>query len=261
MRRLLPARGPFAKRRAPWADLEPEACFTGIRAPLFAYFRMPFADPSDLTSPLGAPVYARAAALIEEAERQYERLMWEFESGERALYIDETAIRRNARGEMQLPERRLYRMLNTGNDELFMDWSPQIRDEAIINGFERILQRIEFNCGLAYGTLSDPQTSEKTAEEIRSSKQRSYATITEIQTALRAALSGWAAAADILCSIYGLAPEGEYRIDFEFDDSVVAGRTTEFAERMQLLNSGVISAEEMRAWYLGEENEGRKDNE
>lgn len=244
-----------------WADFEPEVYFTNVKAPMFAYLRMPFADPSDLTSPLGAPVFARAGALIEDAERQYERLLWEFESGERALYIDETAMRRNMFGEMLLPEHRLYRMLNTGNDELFMDWSPEIRDEALINGFERILQRIEFNCGLAYGTLSDPQSVEKTAEEIRASRQRSYATITEIQTALKAALTGWAEAADILCSIYGLAPEGEYSIDFEFDDSIVAPRTTEFSERMQLLNAGVITSEEMRAWYLGEEYIGRKTDE
>ncbi len=238
-----------------WADIEPSVRLEGVKTPLFSYFKMPFIDQSDITSALGAPIFARAGRLMDDAQKQYERILWEFESGERALYVDETAVRRNFRGESALPQKRLYRLLNTGNDELFMDWSPEIRDEQLINGFERILQRIEFNCGLAYGTLSDPQTVEKTAEELRASKQRSYATITEIQTALREALCDWAKAADTLCGLYALAPEGEYSIDFSFDDSIIADRKTEFEERLQLFKEGIITAEEMRSWYMGENTE------
>lgn len=239
-----------------WADLDREVIIEGVTIPLFAYFKMPFVSTDDIMSPLGSPVFSRAARLIEDAERQYERMLWEFESGERALYVDETAVKRGIRGETQLPDKRLYRMLNTGNDELFEDWTPELRDEALINGFNRILQRIEFNCGLAYGTLSDPQEVEKTAEEIRSSKQRSYATVTEIQTALENALRSWAAVADVLCDIYALAPSGDYFIDFAFDDSIIADRQTEFSERLELLKEGVITADEMRSWYMGESEGG-----
>lgn len=235
-----------------WADIEPEVTISDLDIPLFSYFKMPSPSPDDISSPLGAPIYSRAVELIEDANKQYERLLWEFESGERALYIDETAIRRGARGEAAIPDKRLYRMLSTGNDELFEDWTPDIRDEAFINGLERILKRIEFNCGLAYGTLSDPQAVDKTAEEIRSSKQRSFATVTEIQTSLKKALLGWISAANALADIYSITKDGEYKVDFSFDDSIVADRPTEFAERMQLLNTGVITAEEMREWYLGE---------
>ena len=76
--------------------------------------------------------------------------------------------------------------------------------------------------------------------------------MSEIQTALKSALLGWIAAADILCDLDGLSAKGEYTVDFEFDDSIVADRQAEFSERMQLLSAGVLSAEEMRSWYLGE---------
>lgn len=234
-----------------WAELEPRIELEGIENPLFAYFKMPFVNISDLSSPFGVPVYARAVELIDDAQKQYDRIKWEFESGERALYLDESAFRRNIRGEIQLPDRRLYRLLSTGNDELFCDWTPQLRDEALINGFERILQRVEFNCGLAYGTLSDPQTVDKTAEEIRASKQRSYATVTQIQTALKTALGEWVQAAGGLADICMFIPEGEVHMEIMFDDSIITDRSAEFGERMQLLASGVITAEEMRAWYLG----------
>ncbi len=234
-----------------WSGLEKEVILEGVKHGLFAYFGMPFINVKDLKSPLGEPIFARSCDLIDDANRQYERLLWEFESGERALYVDETAVKRGARGEAQLPDKRLYRTLLTGNDELFQDWSPEIRDEAIINGLMRILQRIEFNCGLAYGTLSDPQAVDKTAEEIRASKQRSYATVTEIQTALKNAFVAWLRAASVLCDVYSLAPSGDYEMDIAFDDSIIADRKTEFEERMALLDKGVISTEEMKNWYMG----------
>ena len=64
--------------------------------------------------------------------------------------------------ENALPKRknRIYRKYDVDNldGNFYNVFSPEIRDSAQFNYFNRILQRIEFNCGLAYGTLSDPQT-------------------------------------------------------------------------------------------------------
>lgn len=236
-----------------WSDIEPETCICGIKRPLFSYFKMPMANFIDANSPMGVSVFARSCKLIRDADKQYERLMWEFESGERALYVDEAAMRRDARGNTMVPDKRLYRLLNSGDDNLFADWSPQIRDESIINGLNEILRRIEFASGLAYGTLSDVMNVDRTAEEIRVSKQRSYAHVCEIQSALKTALTYLAEAMDTLCELYGLAPAGEYSISFETDDSIVADKRTEFQERMALCDAGIIAPHEVRMWYFGED--------
>ena len=85
---------------------------------------------------------------------------------------------------------------------LYQIFSPQIRDQSLVNGLNRIFQRIEFNCNLAYGTISDPQVVDKTAEEIKASKQRSYASVLDIQKALEGALEDLIYAMDVMCSIY-----------------------------------------------------------
>ena len=64
----------------------------------------------------------------------------------------------------------------------------EIRDISLFNGFNKIFQRIEFNCGLAYGTLSDLSTVEKTAEELKTSKQRSFSTVSAIQKSFESSL-------------------------------------------------------------------------
>ncbi len=236
-----------------WSGIEPSVAIRGLEKPLFAYFKMPMANSIDSSSPLGVSVYSKCNSLMCDAERQYARLLWEFESGERALYVDEAAVRRDKYGKHILPDRRLYRLLNSGDDTLFEDWTPTIREDAIINGLNAILRRLEFAAGLAYGTLSDIRDTDKTAEEIRASKQRSYSLICDIQASLKTALTDLAEAMDALCDLYELCPAGRYDISFEFNDGVAADRRAEFEEKLRLVEMGVMKPWELRMWYFGED--------
>lgn len=236
-----------------WAEIQPEIYIDGVRQPLYGYFKMPMANTLDPLSPLGVSAYSRAVSLFEQADKQYSRLLWEFESGERALYVHDTAFKKDAKGRLELPDKRLYRTIATlGDNDLFEDFTPTLRDASIMNGLNAILRRVEYNCGLAYGTLSDVQDTDKTAEEIKASKQRSYATVCDIQRALRSALSDLVYGMDALCSLYRLAPAGRYDISFDFDDSIVADRQAEFLEKQQLVTAGIMQPWEFRAWYFGE---------
>lgn len=243
-----------------WAHLSPQVLIENVSTLLIGYFKVPYANTVDDGSPLGVSVYSRAGELICEADKQYSRLLWEFESGERALYVSDMAFRLDKNGQAVIPDKRLYRLLGIeqGGDDLFSDWTPTLREEHILRGLNSILRKIEFNCGLAYGTLSDVDNVDKTAEEVRASKQRSYSMICDVQKALWIALSELVSAMDTLCSLYGLAPEGEYDISFEFDDSMIADRKAEFEEKKQLVSDGIMLPWEFRMWYFGESEEQAK---
>ena len=92
---------------------------------------------------------------------------------------------------------------NIGEDGMFHEWTPSLREENILRGLDAILKRIEYACGLAYGTLSDPASVEKTATEIKASKQRTYATVTDTQKALQSALERLIWAMDVWTTIGG----------------------------------------------------------
>lgn len=104
-----------------------------------------------------------------------------------------------------------------------------------------MLQRIEFNVGLAYGTLSEPNTVDKTATEIKASKQRSYSTVSKMQANLQKALENLIYAMDVLTSLYGLAPSGNYEVSFSWDDSLVVDTEKEQMLQMQEVNAGLRS--------------------
>jgi A118 family predicted phage portal protein len=239
-----------------WAELQPETTLTGIERPLFAYFKYPLANSIDTTSALGVSCFSRAVAEIEQADRQWSSLLWEFESGQRALYVDELAFGKDDHGKPILPNKRLYRTLNqgsqVGDDNLFEEWSPTFREKEILNGLEAILRKIEFKCGIAYGTLSNPTVIEKTATEIKTAQQRTYATITDTQKALQNAVEQLLYAMNVWTTIYTLAPEGEYQETFNFDDSLVSDSNIKFLQDSQALGLGVISKVEFRMRNYGE---------
>lgn len=240
-----------------WAELEPEATILNIEKPLFAYFKMPFANNIDPTSPLGVSAYARAVDLIEQADRQWSDFLWEFESGKRALYTDTLAFGKTTDGKPVLPDKRLYRLLDLQGKldapGLFEDWTPTLRETNILNGLDAILKKIEFNCGLAQGTISDPSSVALTATEIKMSRQRTYATITDMQKSLEDALENLLYAMDVWCTLGNLAPRGTYTANYTFDDSIVSDYDSQFVQDTQALGLQVMSKIEFRMRNYGED--------
>jgi len=227
-----------------WADILPQATIEGADRPLFAYFRYPLANNVDSSSPLGVACYSRATDQIKEADLQWSRYLWEFESGERGLYVDELAFDRDSSNKPILPNKRLYRTLKTGgsvgDDALFEDWTPTIRQVELWNGLQTIIQTIEFRCGLAYGTISDPQSVEKTATEIAASRQRSQATVTDNQKAVQSALNQLLYAMDVWTTLNNLAQNGGYEVAYDFDDSLVTDADAQFAQDARAIGLGVM---------------------
>ena len=230
-----------------WADIQEETAIKYIEKPLFSYYKPPIANNVDPESPIGVSVYARAIDLIKKADKQFGRIDWEYEASEKAVYVDELATKPSQNKKKSFVvnklKSRLYKTLNTGGEksDFFKDYSPEIRDEALWRGLNKILQRIEFIVGLAYGTLSEPNTVDKTATEIKSSKQRSYATVSKMQENLQKALENLIYAMDVLTTLYNLAPQGNYEVSFNWDDSLIVDTEREQTLQMQEVNAGLRS--------------------
>ena len=229
-----------------WANLQEEVTLKNVKMPLFAYFKIPNANNVDDTSPLGVSVYSRAINDIKEADNQWTRLLWEFEGSELAIDADITLFKKDDKGNYEFPKGkdRLFRMMDLDdNAEKYKVFAPAIRDENLINGFNAILRRIEFNVGLAYGTLSDPDTVDKTAEEIKTSKQRSYSTVSDIQKSLQTALEQLVYAMDVMAQLSGLSGRKKYEMSFDWDDSIVIDKEQELASMQQDAVAGFIRKE------------------
>ena len=241
-----------------WSEVEPEVTVTDTNGQMFGWFKVAAANSIDVESPMGASCFCKARDTIKEADMQYSRLLWEYEGSELAIDVDPTVLRpkKTEGGGLEMPKlnQRLFRAVDAdkGDRDLYSVFSPQIRDAALINGLNQLLMRIEDQCGLARGTVSDANTEARTATELRIIKQRSYATVADNQKALEACLKDVIRAMNVYASLYDLAPEGEYEVSFEWDDSIITDTEQQMQERMMLLNAGLISKAEFREWYFNE---------
>lgn len=248
-----------------WKDLKETVTLSGITRPLFAYFKMPEANTIDSRSPLGVSGYSRAVGLIKDADEQYSRLLWEYEGGELAIDIDRDAtqdeIELKSDGStvhhsvMSKLQSRLYRKVDLGQADTYQPYAPTLRDNSYLSGLNAILKRIEDTIGLSRGTLSDPNSDARTATELKTLRQRSYQTNSDIQKALEAALKDVLYIMDTYCTLYKVTPEGKYEVSFDWDDSILVDTDTELSRRIQLMNAGLVGKVETRMWYFNETEE------
>lgn len=239
-----------------WAGINPgPVVYQGMTQMDFGFYRNPIENKVD-GSKCGVSIFESAKERIAAADIQGARLDWEYDSGERAIHVDDRALnqnRRNGKPGIAKLNKRLYRGLNIedGKDkELLKEYSPDMRDESFKRGLEEYKREIEFIVGLAYGDLSDVQVVEKTASEIKASKARKYNRVTAIQGNLRDCLEDFAAG---LAFYNGLYTSG-YEFNCKFNDSILTDEETERQQDRQDVAMGVMQLWEYRSkWYNEDE--------
>ncbi len=238
-----------------WADISPRVEIESLSRPLFAYFPMPFGNPRFPRSPLGAPVFRRAEEIIREADKQYRRLLWEFEGGELAIDASEDAFRLGKDGKPRLPEgkERLYRTnaldACCSSNELLKTFAPELRDKSLINGLNRLIMLVEDACGIARGTFSDPADIAKTATEVRSMRERTYTTVSAIRHSLENALAELFEAIKALCALYFI-DIGDAELDIKLGNGVLSDGESERNASREDVKFGIITPEEYKKrWY------------
>ena len=243
-----------------WSMLAAETTISDVNRLLFAYFKMPEANTIDTHSPLGVSGFDKVKDLIKEADKQYSRMLWEFEGGELAIDIDRNALSwqtdpnnpENGHSVMNQLQNRLFRKVDLNEENTYEVFSPTLRDQSLINGLNCILMRIEDGAGMSRGTLSDVISEAKTATELRMLRIRSYETNAHIQKAIEAMLKDAVYVMNVYCDLYDITPDGEYEMSFEWDDSIINDTDTELTKRMILIQNGIASKLETRMWYFGE---------
>lgn len=235
-----------------WASLQPEMVIRNVKTPLFAYFKMPLANNIEKHSPLGVSVFSRAVKRIKRADSQWANIVWEFDATQAAVFGDDDLFIHSPTGGLAMDKksRRLYRSLD-GFQKQLETFTPAIRDVSLINGLQTYLREIEFQCNLAYGTLSDPSNVDKTAEEVKASKQRSFSFVVDVQTAFENAHRELIEAMHTLAILYIGIGDGNVEVKFDFDDSIAVNRSEAFSELMQMASAKMIRPEYVVSWYFG----------
>jgi len=236
-----------------WAKLPPEIIYADWTRPDFGYFKNPLKNRVD-KSFNGVSVYESAVELIKEADKQFGRLKWEYESAERAIIADVDAVPQpNDLGYTTRPKERLIRTLGVGangdKDVPYSEFSPALRGIGFIEGLDEYLRRIEKNVGLAFGDLSKEVAVVKTATEIKAAKQTKYNRVIAIEDNLTDCLSDLTDA----LAFYNKLDLSGYEFECTFADSILtdteANKTSDRAD----VAMGALALWEYRVRQFGED--------
>lgn len=225
-----------------WQEIQEETQIQNVNKLLGGYFKIPIANPVDNTSVRGVPIFANAIEILEEIDKQFSRTLWEYEGSELALDVDMTAFQKDNTGEYILPKgkKRLFRMLDLGDENTWNVFSPTIRDTSLFNGLNEWLRQCENQCGLSFGVISKSTEVEKTATEIKSSKQDYYITVSDIQRALQIALEDLVYGIDTLMTLYKIPHKTNPEISFDWDDSILVDSEKKQSQALIERNAGLI---------------------
>lgn len=228
-----------------WKGIKEITKINNVNKLLGGYFKIPIANPVDNTSPIGVPIFANAIEILKEIDEQFSRTLWEYEGAELAVDVDDTAFKKDKNNNPILPKgkKRLYRLLDFGDESNWNVYSPTIRDTSLFNGLNEWLRQCENQCGLSFGVLSKETSIAKTATEINSSKQDYYVTVSDIQKSLQNALDDLIYGIDVLMTLYKIPHKIAPGISYEWDDSIIVDTEREQTIMMQEANMGYIKKE------------------
>ena len=234
-----------------WQNLMPNVRYPLMKHPAFGYYRNPIKNNID-GSHCGVSIFDSALDTIRKADVQFGRLDWEFESAERRIDVDITALK-TENNRLKVKDK-IFRGVDI--EEHFKEFSPAIRDENFINGLNEYKREIEFQVGLAYGDISDPDMVSKTATEVITAKTRKYNSVTAVQENLKDCLEDLVYA----LAFYNSMVTSNYKFVCDFKDSILTDEETERKQDIQDLSLGIIRPEEYRAKWYGEDLETAKSN-
>lgn len=239
-----------------WSKLTESIIYPTMKNMDLGFYRNPIKNEVD-NSFMGVSIFDKAIELIKKADIQYGRLDWEYESAERAIHVDDVALKltgESSKGKTYgLPKgsKRLYRGLNlsTSSGELMKEYSPTLRDDAFIRGENEYFRRIEFVVSLSYGDLSNVEYVEKSATEVKTAKQKKYNMVNAIEKNLEVCLRDFI----IGYTFYNGSYTKAHEVTISFKDSILTNEEQERAQDLIDVNAGIMQKYEYRMKWYGED--------
>lgn len=253
-----------------WANIQPEISIAGTDRALLGFLRSPVDNRKDMHI-LGVPITYGASKSIEELVEHIAIYRREFKLSRMMLGLDASMWRDFGRGKLDANGITIEDVKKTAQDSdspfvpvegMVLDgktpwqtYAPSIRQEAMEARYNSLLRRIEKDCGLSQGILTERQSvNYANKDEVRAAQYDTFSVVKAMRIAWEKAIADLAYAVDVLAEFYGLTPggaRGDYEIEYDWDMSMVESTAESFQQLSELQSRGMISKAELRQWVRG----------
>lgn len=257
-----------------YKGLQPEVTLTGLKSPLFAYFKTPGANNKRLDSPLGLGLVDNSKKIIDAINQTHDSFFWEVKMGQRRVVVPAEMLRPGASyGNDEVDQLRppvfdddenvFVQMY--GDDEMkITDLTTPIRNDQYQQTMDFFLSEFENAIGLSQGTFTSTPSGIQTATEVVSNNSMTYQTRSSYLTQVDKQIKALVVAILELMECGQLFTDGNARwngdpasadINIDFADGVFTDKTTQFTQDSQAVTMGVMPKKRflMRNFSLDEE--------
>lgn len=229
-----------------WKDIQEVRTITNVDRVLFGYIKSPI-NNRRANDKYGVPITYGCEATILEIKETMKQMVREYELKECFVGADVTMFN----GKNALPSNGLFKKIDSTSDDFFEVFDPQFRDYT--TRLQELYKRLEHEVGTSYGILSEVDSQNATATEIKRSMYDTFCITDDMRSNIEKGLQDFFYACNVLANAYNLSPQGEYELSFDWSYSLLEDTATEWSQLTYGQSKGVVKEVELRQWLFPDE--------
>lgn len=229
-----------------WKDIQDISGINNVDRVLFGYIKSPINNRKS-NDKYGVPITYGCDATIIEIKNTMKQIIREYELKEPFVGVDATLFD----GKNSLPKSGLWRRIDSGKDDFFEVFDPAFRDYT--TRLQELYKRLEHEIGTSYGILSEVQTNQATATEIKRSMYDTFTICDDMRSNIEKGFEDFFYACNVLANAYNLVPQGDYNVSFDWSYSLLEDTGTEWTQLTWAYKNGIEKDVELRQWLHPDE--------
>ena len=210
----------------------------------------------------GVSVYAPAAGLIHNIDRNEAQINGEFERGQSKVFASADLMTRDKSGRRSFSDDVFVALDESPEDMGITIFSPELREQSFLNRKQEYLRNVETLIGIKRGLLSEVEAQERTAKEITSSEGDYNLTIIDLQEVWRKAVVDAMALCGKLGKLYrvpGAHEIAEDAVVIDWGNGVLYDEEKTWADYLDMVARGLIKPEIALGWRFNMPTETESD--
>jgi A118 family predicted phage portal protein len=231
-----------------WQNILLKQTIDGVDRVLFGYIKSPI-NNRKTNDKYGVPITYGCEATINEIKETMKQLLEEFRLKRPFVGVDATLFN----GKNALPTDGLYKSFDFGNEgeKNFEVFDPAFR--SYTERLQELYKRLEDEIGTSRGIISDMQTQNATATEIKRAMYDTFNIVDDMRSNVEKGLEDFFYACNVLANAYKLSPMGDYKLSFDWSYSLLEDTQTEWNQLTLAESKGIVSKVEVRQWLKPDE--------
>lgn len=229
-----------------WKNIELKKVITGVDRALFGYIKSPI-NNRKTDDKYGVPITYGCDSTIAEIKETMKQLYREYKLKEAFVGADSTMFN----GKDSLPLNGLFKKVDAGDDTFFEVFDPAFR--PFTERLQELFKRLEHEIGTSAGILSEVNTANATATEIKRSMYDTFTIVDDMRSNIEKGIEDFLYSANVLANAYNLTPQGDYEVSFDWDYSLLEDSQEAFSQLITAQSKGIVSEVEVRQWLKPDE--------